>query len=104
MTSPSKTGCGLNPAQNGENCAAGAKLVVPPKVSEPWNFPPSLVWISRLCTPPPTPPPLHKPGRAQRRSLLLFAGGLILAAGIAVAAVQLSESPNPWASLPLIGT
>jgi DNA-binding SARP family transcriptional activator/ABC-type branched-subunit amino acid transport system substrate-binding protein len=40
---------------------------------------------------PPAPPPSHKPRRPQRKSLLLVAGGLILAAGIAVAAVHLSE-------------
>ena len=39
----------------------------------------------------PARPPPHKPQRAKRRNLLLVAGGLVLAAGVAVAAVQLSE-------------
>jgi branched-chain amino acid transport system substrate-binding protein len=39
----------------------------------------------------PDQPPSHKPWRAQRRNVLLVAGSLVLAAGIAVTAVQLSE-------------
>jgi len=39
----------------------------------------------------PAPPPSHKPRRAQQRNLLLVAGGLVLAAGIAVTVVQLSD-------------
>ena len=39
----------------------------------------------------PDSPPSHGPQRKKRRSLLLVAGGLVLAAGVAVAAVQLSD-------------
>jgi DNA-binding SARP family transcriptional activator/ABC-type branched-subunit amino acid transport system substrate-binding protein len=39
----------------------------------------------------PAQPPSHKPWRTQRRNLLLVAGGLVLGAGIAVAAAQLRE-------------
>ena len=46
---------------------------------------------STQVTASPAPPPSHKPRRAQRRNLLLVAGGLVLAAGIAVTVVQLSE-------------
>jgi DNA-binding SARP family transcriptional activator/ABC-type branched-subunit amino acid transport system substrate-binding protein len=42
----------------------------------------------------PAPPPSHKPRRAQTRSLALVAGGLVLAAVVAVAAVQVSGGRN----------
>jgi DNA-binding SARP family transcriptional activator/ABC-type branched-subunit amino acid transport system substrate-binding protein len=42
--------------------------------------------------PPPALPPSHEPPRARRRNLFLVAGGLVLAAGVAVAAVRSSES------------
>jgi branched-chain amino acid transport system substrate-binding protein len=47
---------------------------------------------SVLVSPP--PPPSPKPRRAQRRSVLMVAGGLLVAAGVAVAAVQLSQGGN----------
>jgi DNA-binding SARP family transcriptional activator/ABC-type branched-subunit amino acid transport system substrate-binding protein len=42
----------------------------------------------------PAPPPSRKPRRAQTRSLVLVAGGLVLAAVVAVAAVQVSGGRN----------
>jgi SARP family transcriptional regulator, regulator of embCAB operon len=40
----------------------------------------------------PAPPPSHKPKRARTRSLLLVAGGLVLAAGVAATAFTLSDA------------
>ena len=40
---------------------------------------------------PPALPPSEAPRRARRRDLLLIAGGVVLAAGIAVAAIRLSD-------------
>jgi DNA-binding SARP family transcriptional activator/ABC-type branched-subunit amino acid transport system substrate-binding protein len=43
----------------------------------------------------PFPPPSHKPKRARTRNLLLVAGGLVLAVGIAIAAFTLSDDGEP---------
>jgi branched-chain amino acid transport system substrate-binding protein len=58
-------------------------------VGEPVRF---VEVVPKVELPPPPPsPPALKPRRARRRGVLLVGAGLLLAAGVALAAVQLSE-------------
>ena len=52
----------------------------------------------------PASPPSHEPQRKTRRSLLLVAGGLVLAAGVAVAAVELSEGGSAEQKIDILGS
>ena len=48
--------------------------------------------------------PSHEPQRKKRRSLLLIAGSLVLAAGVAIAAVQLSEGRSAEQKIDTLGS
>jgi branched-chain amino acid transport system substrate-binding protein len=61
-------------------------------VAEPIRFVEVLPTVE--LPPPPPPPPSLKPGRSRRRIVLLIGAGLLLAAGVAVAAVDFSEGRN----------
>ena len=52
----------------------------------------------------PDSPPSQEPQRRTRRSLLLVAGGLVLAAGVAIAAVQLSEGRSAEQTIHTLGS
>ncbi len=52
----------------------------------------------------PDSPPSHEPQRKKRRSLLLVAGSLVLAAGVAIAAVQLSEGRSAEQKIDTLGS
>lgn len=52
----------------------------------------------------PDSPPSHEPQRKTRRSLLLVAGSLVLAAGVALAAVQLSEGRSAEQKFETLGS
>jgi branched-chain amino acid transport system substrate-binding protein len=64
-------------------------------VAEPIRFVEVLPTVE--LPPPPASPPSLKPRRARRGSVLLIGAGVLLAAGVAVAAVELSQggTPNP---------
>ena len=49
-------------------------------------------------------PPSHEPQRKKRRSLLLIAGSLVLAAGVAIAAVRLSEGRSAEQKIATLGS
>ena len=52
----------------------------------------------------PDSPPSHEPQRKKRRSLLLVAGSLVLAAGVAIAAVRLSEGRSAEQKIDTLGS
>jgi branched-chain amino acid transport system substrate-binding protein len=61
-------------------------------VAEPIRFVEVLPTVE--LPPPPPPPPSLKPRRARRGRVLVIGAGVLLAAGVAVAAVELSEDRN----------
>jgi branched-chain amino acid transport system substrate-binding protein len=62
-------------------------------VAEPIRFVEVLPTVE--LPPPPASPPSLKPRRARRGSVLLIGAGVLLAAGVAVAAVELSQGGTP---------